>query len=288
MPHTITTYADRVTTSAGTFAPIHIYNHVLISATRFSTITPGTIVITINPTSGSNTTVYLHNSITLAYETRVLTPMSSTSFSLNASVVYTILLVQTNVAEKESIFVETIYTGQLLPKLGQPFTEKDQTYYCGDKPCGVLCGTSTCNESGCGGERGSILPRASVAAVGDLKLSARTHDFDGWLLCDGRAVSRTVFRCLFAVIGVKFRSGDGTTTFNIPDFRGRVPGGIGTGPGLSTRELGEYVGEEATGTRDIVVIPSVSGITVNVNVVNDNDDMQPTVFIGSMFICCEI
>lgn len=43
----------------------------------------------------------------------------------------------------------------------------------------------------------------------------------GWLLCDGTAVSRTTYATLFNIVGVRFGSGDGTTTFNTPDFRGR-------------------------------------------------------------------
>lgn len=43
----------------------------------------------------------------------------------------------------------------------------------------------------------------------------------GWLNCDGSAVSRTTYADLYAVIGDKFGNGDGVTTFNLPDFRGR-------------------------------------------------------------------
>lgn len=45
----------------------------------------------------------------------------------------------------------------------------------------------------------------------------------GWLLCDGSAVSRTTYADLFAVIGTTYGPGDGSTTFNLPDLRGRVP-----------------------------------------------------------------
>ena len=45
----------------------------------------------------------------------------------------------------------------------------------------------------------------------------------GWALCDGQAVSRTGFSGLFAVIGETYGVGDGSTTFNLPDLRGRVP-----------------------------------------------------------------
>src|SRR5262245_1364362 len=44
----------------------------------------------------------------------------------------------------------------------------------------------------------------------------------GWLLCDGRAVSRTTYSDLFAKVGTTHGTGDGTTTFNLPDARGRA------------------------------------------------------------------
>ena len=47
----------------------------------------------------------------------------------------------------------------------------------------------------------------------------------GFLLCDGSAVSRTTYSTLFGVIGTTFGVGDGSTTFNLPDLRGRVPAG---------------------------------------------------------------
>lgn len=49
----------------------------------------------------------------------------------------------------------------------------------------------------------------------------------GWLLCDGSAVSRTDFADLFTTIGTRWGIGDGTTTFNVPDLRGRLHGGSG-------------------------------------------------------------
>ena len=47
----------------------------------------------------------------------------------------------------------------------------------------------------------------------------------GWLLCDGTAVSRTTYSALFAVIGTTYGSGNGSTTFNVPNLKGRVPVG---------------------------------------------------------------
>lgn len=51
----------------------------------------------------------------------------------------------------------------------------------------------------------------------------------GWLICDGAAVSRTDYAALFAVIGTTYGTGDGITTFNLPDMRGRFPLGVGNG-----------------------------------------------------------
>lgn len=43
-----------------------------------------------------------------------------------------------------------------------------------------------------------------------------------WLLCDGSAVSRTTYASLYSVIGITYGAGDGSTTFNLPDMRGRT------------------------------------------------------------------
>lgn len=48
----------------------------------------------------------------------------------------------------------------------------------------------------------------------------------GWLLCDGQAVSREIYRELFAALGTAYGSGDGNSTFNLPDCRGRSPDGF--------------------------------------------------------------
>lgn len=54
-----------------------------------------------------------------------------------------------------------------------------------------------------------------------------------WLMCDGSAVSRTTYAGLFAILSTTYGVGDGSTTFNLPDLRGRVPVGLNaTGPSL--------------------------------------------------------
>ncbi len=60
---------------------------------------------------------------------------------------------------------------------------------------------------------GLMLPFAGATAPG------------GWLLCDGSAVSRTTYAALFTAVGTTYGVGDGSTTFNLPDLRGRVVAG---------------------------------------------------------------
>lgn len=60
---------------------------------------------------------------------------------------------------------------------------------------------------------GVVMPFAGTAAPG------------GWLLAYGQAVSRTTYAGLFTAIGTTFGTGDGSTTFNLPDLRGRVAAG---------------------------------------------------------------
>lgn len=66
---------------------------------------------------------------------------------------------------------------------------------------------------------------------------------NGWLLCKGQAVSRTTYKELFAVIGVRSGAGDGSTTFNVPDLRGRVVYGVGDS-GSFAQTMGASVGSQ--------------------------------------------
>lgn len=65
----------------------------------------------------------------------------------------------------------------------------------------------------------------------------------GYLLCNGQAVSRSTYAALFNICGINYGSGDGSTTFNVPDLRTRIPVGLMAGdPNFGA--LGQVGGEE--------------------------------------------
>jgi len=99
----------------------------------------------------------------------------------------------------------------------------------------------------------SALGSQSIALLtlpaGSLIDYAGTVEPSGWLLCDGRAVSRTAYASLFSALGTSYGVGDGSTTFNIPDFRGRFArymDNMGTAQGAASRDIGRVRGAAQT------------------------------------------
>ena len=68
---------------------------------------------------------------------------------------------------------------------------------------------------------------ALLSYVGDIKTSVRTANHGNWFLCNGQAISRTTYSTLYVIIGTNFGDGDGSTTFNLPDYRGKFLRGLG-------------------------------------------------------------
>lgn len=75
-----------------------------------------------------------------------------------------------------------------------------------------------------------------------------------WLICDGTAVSRSTYSALFAAIGTGFGVGNNTTTFNIPDLRGRTAVGVNSATYLTA--LGQTIG-----SADAIVVAHTHGFT---------------------------
>jgi len=67
--------------------------------------------------------------------------------------------------------------------------------------------------------------QANSAPTGGLIMWSAAAAPTGWLLCDGAAVNRTTYAALFAVISTTFGVGDGSTTFNLPNYTNRMPYG---------------------------------------------------------------
>jgi microcystin-dependent protein len=78
---------------------------------------------------------------------------------------------------------------------------------------------------------------ASSTPVGTVTSFAGSTAPSGWLLCSGQTVSRTTYAGLFAVLNTTYGSGDGSTTFNIPDLRGRTIAGLDNMGGTAAGRL---------------------------------------------------
>ena len=81
-----------------------------------------------------------------------------------------------------------------------------------------------------------------VGMVGEVRMYAGATAPVGWLICDGSDVSRTTYAALYAIIGNTFGNGNGTTTFNLPDMRSRLPLGVGSIATLGQTEQGTPTG----------------------------------------------
>jgi len=74
-----------------------------------------------------------------------------------------------------------------------------------------------------------FIPEGVGPITGEIRMWSTASAPTGWLIANADAVSRTTYAALFAVVGTAYGVGDGSTTFNLPDFRGRTPIGAGTG-----------------------------------------------------------
>lgn len=95
---------------------------------------------------------------------------------------------------------------------------------------------------------------SDINEVGKVVAFAKSSAPSGFLKCNGAAVSRTTYAALYAAIGTTFGSGDGSTTFNVPDLRGEfVRGwddarGIDSGRTFGSWQDGQNVSHTHTGT----------------------------------------
>ena len=86
-------------------------------------------------------------------------------------------------------------------------------------------GTTWTSAAASGTPSGAVMPYAGSSAP------------TGWLLCSGAAVSRTTYAALFAIVSTTYGAGDGSTTFNLPDMRGRSAFGVDNMGGTAANRI---------------------------------------------------
>lgn len=80
--------------------------------------------------------------------------------------------------------------------------------------------------------------------IGQICMFAGTYVPKGYAECNGQLMNINDNEALYSLLGTQF-GGDGRTTFALPDYRGRIPVGVGTGPGLTPINYGQRGGLEA-------------------------------------------
>jgi microcystin-dependent protein len=96
------------------------------------------------------------------------------------------------------------------------------------------------------GRTGQIKPFGQSVTV----LTGEVEVAPGYLLCNGQAVSRMKYAALFSLIGTAYGTGDGSTTFNLPDLRGRAPHG--------QNSVGTYATRGVTGGAETVTLAAAT------------------------------
>lgn len=84
----------------------------------------------------------------------------------------------------------------------------------------------------------------SEAFISEVRVFAGNFAPRNWAFCNGQLLPINQNQALFSILGTTY-GGNGTTTFALPDLRGRMPMHAGQGPGLSPRTLGERSGQPA-------------------------------------------
>ena len=106
----------------------------------------------------------------------------------------------------------------------------------------------------------NLFPPEMLMPVGVVLPYVSSDAPDGWLNCQGQELYRGDYPNLFAVIGTTYGTGDGSTTFRLPNLAGRVVVGQGSGAGLTARSMGTTGGAE-THTLTTGEMPSHSHTT---------------------------
>jgi len=102
----------------------------------------------------------------------------------------------------------------------------------------------------------------SDAYLGEIRMFAGNFAPRGWALCDGSVLMIKTNETLFSLIGTMY-GGDGSNTFKLPDYRGRIPVGQGSGSGLANWTVGEADGVETITMAAHHTPPHIHGFQVS-------------------------
>ena len=150
--------------------------------------------------------------------------------------------------------IATAITGSVAADGQTPITGNLQMG--GNKVTGMADGTATTDAA-------TVAQVAAVNSVmtGTIQMWPTASAPTGYLLCAGSAVSRTTYAALFAIVGTTFGVGDGSTTFNLPNYTNRMP--YGTTVGATGGSADAVVVSHTHTITDPGHIHSVSGATNN-------------------------
>ena len=119
------------------------------------------------------------------------------------------------------------------------------------------------------------------AYIGQIEAFAFNFAPTGWAMCAGQLLSIAQNSALFAILGTTY-GGNGVQTFALPDLRGRISLGVGTGPGLPPATLGERSGEETHTLLWTEVPPHSHNVNaVNNGIIGGSNTPGPSVTLGS-------
>lgn len=115
--------------------------------------------------------------------------------------------------------------------------------------------------------------------IGVIKIFAGHFAPQNFFFCNGQELPISQFQSLYSIIGITY-GGNGTTTFKLPDLRGRVPLSAGSAPGVSTYTLGNFGGTE-TVTLSISQMPTHNHIANTQSVSTSSLGISATVNAGT-------
>lgn len=101
--------------------------------------------------------------------------------------------------------------------------------------------------------------------MGEIRLFGFSYAPRGWMLCQGQTLAISSNSALFSLLGTTY-GGNGSTTFNLPDLRGRLAVGQGNGPGINGVQIGQVAGSNNVTLLQTSMPMHVHAVATTVNI----------------------